>query len=200
MEIKKGKLIIFSAPSGSGKTTLVHYLMKQIPELAFSVSATNRKPRPEEKNGIDYYFLSTEEFKRKIDSGDFVEWEEVYPGQFYGTLKSEVESKRNKGKTVVFDVDVKGGINIKKLYGDEALAVFVKPPSIAVLKERLLHRSTEDADSIKKRLERAEYELTFEKYFDKVIINGDLDKSKKSSIDIVLNFLNGEKNSKNKYS
>jgi len=188
--IEKGKLVIFSAPSGSGKTTLVHYIMAQIPELEFSVSATNRKARPGEQDGVDYYFLDTETFKEKIANNEFVEWEEVYKDQYYGTLKSEVERIRKKGHSVIFDVDVKGGLNIKKIYGDEALAVFIRPPSIAVLESRLRHRSTESEESIKKRIDRASYELGFENKFDVVLVNDELEKSKSSSLSIVRNFLN----------
>ncbi|MBN2614233.1 MAG: guanylate kinase [Bacteroidales bacterium] len=188
---KKGKLIIFSAPSGSGKTTLVHYIMTQLPEVAFSVSATSRAPRENEQNGVDYYFITVDDFRQKISQQEFVEWEEVYPDQYYGTLKSEVEKLRNEGKTVLFDVDVKGGLNIKDLYGADALAVFVRPPSIAVLEERLRNRSTESEESIRKRLDRAAYELDFEDKFDVVVINGDLDKSKADSLDYVSRFMNG---------
>lgn len=191
-EIKKGKLVIFSAPSGSGKTTLVHYIMTQVPNLEFSVSATNRKARPEEKDGVDYYFLSTKVFKEKISRGDFVEWEEVYDNQFYGTLKSEVERIRDKGHSVIFDVDVKGGLSIKKIYGEEALAVFIRPPSIAVLEKRLHHRSTESEESINKRIARASYELGFENKFDVVLVNDELEKSKSSSLAVVNDFLNKE--------
>lgn len=186
---QKGKLLIFSAPSGSGKTTLVHYLMGQFPQLAFSVSATSRAPRPGEKDGKDYFFLTVEEFKKKINEGAFVEWEEVYDNQFYGSLKSEVERLRNEGKTVVFDVDVKGGLNIKKIYGDEALSVFVKPPSIGILEQRLRNRSTDDEASIRKRIDRATYELKFENQFDVVIINDELEKAEQESMKLVKTFL-----------
>jgi guanylate kinase len=186
---KKAKVVIFSAPSGAGKTTLVHRLMEQVPDLAFSVSATSRAPRKGEKNGVDYYFLSVEEFKKKIEEGAFIEWEEVYPGQYYGTLKSEVERLRNEGKTVVFDVDVLGGINIKRIFGDDALAVFVKPPSLEVLKERLTKRSTEDEESLKKRLSRAEKELEYESKFDIVIVNDDLKKAVKEVVETVTGFI-----------
>lgn len=189
-EIKKGKLIIFSAPSGSGKTTLVHYIMTQLPNLEFSVSATSREARPGEKDGVDYYYLSTKVFKEKIAQGEFVEWEEVYDNQFYGTLKSEVERIRNRGNSVVFDVDVKGGLSIKRLYGPEALAIFIRPPSVAVLESRLRHRSTEDEESITKRIARASYELGFEKKFDVVLVNDVLEKSKSSSLAVVKDFLN----------
>jgi guanylate kinase len=189
-EIKKGKLIIFSAPSGSGKTTLVHYIMTQLSNLEFSVSATNRKARPGEKDGVDYYFLTTEVFKEKVAQGEFVEWEEVYDNQFYGTLKSEVERIRDRGDSVIFDVDVKGGLSIKRIYGDEALAVFIRPPSVAVLESRLHHRSTESEESINKRIARASYELGFEDKFDVVLVNDELEKSKSSSLAVVKDFLN----------
>ncbi len=185
----RAKVVIFSAPSGAGKTTLVHRLMKQVQGLAFSVSATSRLPRKGEKNGVDYYFLTPGEFKKKIDEDAFIEWEEVYQGQYYGTLKSEVERLRNEGKTVVFDVDVLGGINIKKIFGDDALAIFVKPPSLEVLKERLLKRSTEDEESLKKRLERAKKELEYESGFDKVIVNDDLEKAVNEVVETVTDFI-----------
>jgi len=186
---KKGKLIIFSAPSGSGKTTLVRYVMAHLPQLSFSVSATSRSPRPGEKNGLDYYFITVQEFKQKIREDAFVEWEEVYENQFYGSLRSEVERIRERGDSVAFDVDVKGGVNIKKLYGDDALAVFVKPPSIAVLEARLHHRLTESEKSLRQRLDKAAFELTFEKYFDKVLVNDDLEKSRKEALQIVHDFI-----------
>lgn len=190
---KKAKLIIFSAPSGSGKTTLVHYVMSQLPNLEFSVSATNRKARPGEKDGVDYYYLSTELFKEKISRNEFVEWEEVYNNQFYGTLRSEVERIRSCGNSVVFDVDVKGGLNIKNLYGPDALAIFIRPPSIEVLENRLRHRSTESEESIKKRISRANYEMEFEKKFDVVLVNDELGKSKNISLSVVKAFLNEKK-------
>ncbi len=187
---KNGKLIIFSAPSGSGKTTLLRYVMTHLPRLSFSVSATSRPPRPGEKDGLDYYFISVEEFKQKIKENAFVEWEEVYENQFYGSLRTEVEKIRERGDSVAFDLDVKGGINIKKLYGAEALAIFVRPPSIAVLAARLRHRSTESGECIRQRLDRAAYELTFEKYFDKVLVNDDLEKSRKDALEVVRDFIN----------
>ncbi len=186
---KNGKLIIFSAPSGSGKTTLVHYIMAHLPRFSFSVSATSRLPRPGEKNGVDYYFISTDEFKQKIKEDAFVEWQEVYENQFYGTLRSEVEKIRARGDSVAFDVDVKGGVNIKKIYGADALALFVKPPSLAVLEERLRHRSTESEESLRKRLDRAAYELSFEKLFDKVLVNDDLEKARKDALETVRDFI-----------
>ena len=189
---KQGKLIIFSAPSGSGKTTLVHYVMEKIPKLSFSVSATSRPPRPGEKDGVDYYFISVEDFRRKIKEGAFVEWQEVYENQYYGTLKSEVEKIRVRGHSVVFDVDVKGGVNIKKIYRDQALAIFVKPPSLKVLEERLRRRSTEDEESLRKRLERAAFELGFESRFDKVVVNDQLEKAQQEALHLVREFLEKE--------
>ncbi len=186
---KKGKLIIFAAPSGTGKTTLLRYVMARLPQLSFSVSATSRPPRAGEKDGIDYYFISCKEFKQKIKEEAFVEWEEVYENQFYGSLRSEVEKIRRRGDSVAFDVDVKGGVKIKQLYGDQALAVFLRPPSIAVLKERLRRRSTESEESIRQRLARATYELTFEKYFDKVLVNDNLENARKEALKIVRDFI-----------
>ena len=151
----KGKLIIFSAPSGSGKTTIVKHLLRKIPGLNFSVSATSREPRAGESDGKDYYFLSEAAFRNKIRNNEFLEWEEVYPGIFYGTMKSEVERIRNEGKHVVFDVDVVGGLNIKKYYGDEALAVFIRPPSVEELRKRLQTRSTEPEEKINMRVTKA---------------------------------------------
>lgn len=191
-KISKGKLIIFSAPSGSGKTTIVHWLMKQIPDLAFSVSATSRPIRPGEKDGVDYRFLSVEEFKKKIRENAFVEWEEVYENQFYGTLISEVERLRKEGKHVVFDVDVKGGMNIKRLYGNDALAIFVQPPSIEELKRRLILRNTDDKESINKRVKKAGYELQYAKHFDVVIINDNLEKAEQKTLEVVKEFIGRE--------
>ena len=185
----KGKLLIFSAPSGSGKTTLVKHVMEHVDNLAFSISAASRNKRYGEINGKDYYFLTVDEFKKKINNDEFVEWEEVYKDKFYGTLKSEVECIRNSGKNVVFDVDVVGGVNIKKLYGDEALGVFVMPPSIEVLKERLESRDTDNESDIKTRINKAEYELTFSNLFDEIIINDDLEKAKLETIELVKSFI-----------
>jgi len=186
---KKGKLIIFSAPSGAGKTTLVKYVMSHLSNLTFSVSACSRKKRAGETDGKDYYFLTVEEFKKKIAAGEFIEWEEVYPDHFYGTLFSEVENKRNQGLHVVFDVDVKGGMNIKKIFGDEALAIFIKPPSIETLKERLLNRGTDKLEDIETRVRKAEYELTFAEHFDVVIINDDLEKAQQETVRVIREFL-----------
>jgi len=185
----KGKLLIFSAPSGAGKTTIVRYLMSRIPSLEFSISAASRKARNGEKNGYDYYFLSAEEFKEKIAKNAFVEWEEVYKNHFYGTLHSEVERIRTSGKNVVFDVDVKGGVNIKKQFGNDALAIFVKPPSVEELKKRLLGRDTETEESLKKRLDRAVFELGFEDRFDVTLVNDNLEIAKKEAMKLVKEFI-----------
>lgn len=190
MENKKiGKLLIFSAPSGAGKTTLVRYLMNEMPDMEFSVSACSRKARKGEINGVDYYFLSADEFRAKIAENKFVEWEEVYEDHYYGTLLSEVDRIRNLGKHVVFDVDVKGGVNIKNQFGDEALAVFIKPPSVEALKERLLGRNTETSETLKKRLDRAVFELGFEDRFDEIIVNDDLETAKAETLKVVKDFV-----------
>lgn len=174
----EGKAIIFSAPSGSGKTTIVKHLVEKNPDLGFSISASTRDKRGRtEAHGKDYYFLTPEEFKKKIDGNEFVEWEEVYEGNFYGTLKSEIERVWNRGKNVIFDVDVKGGINLKNYFGDKALAIFVKVPSMEVLKERLHDRGTESEESLSRRLFKANFEMTFQDKFDKVLINENLEHS-----------------------
>ncbi|HAH23983.1 MAG TPA: guanylate kinase [Prolixibacteraceae bacterium] len=175
--MNQGKLIIFSAPSGAGKTTIVRHLLTQDLNLEFSISATSRAKRHTETDGKDYYFLSEEEFRSKIDNNEFLEWEEVYPGTYYGTLKSEVERIRESGKNVLFDIDVVGGCNIKKYYGDEALAVFVQPPSVDELRKRLVFRSTDAMEVIEKRVAKAEFELTFAPQFDCIIVNDDLAKA-----------------------
>lgn len=173
-----GKALIFSAPSGSGKTTIVKHLLQTNPDLGFSISASTRDKRGRtEENGKDYYFLSPEEFKEKIDNNEFIEWEEVYAGNFYGTLKSEIERVWNSGKNVIFDVDVKGGLNLKKYFGDKALAVFVKVPSVEVLKERLNDRGTETSESLSRRLFKANFEMSFQDQFDVVLVNENLQKS-----------------------
>jgi len=173
-----GKAIIFSAPSGSGKTTIVHHLLNNNTDLGFSISAATRDKRGrKEENGKDYYFLTPEEFKHKIDGDEFVEWEEVYAGNFYGTLKSEIERIWSEGKNVIFDVDVKGGINLKKYFGDKALAIFVKVPSMEILKERLKDRGTESEESLSRRVFKANFEMSFQDKFDAVLLNEDLEKS-----------------------
>lgn len=190
----KGKLIIFSAPSGSGKSTIVSYLMKEHPELnlAFSVSATTRAPRGTEKNGVEYIFLSEEEFKAKIAAGEFLEHEEVYPGRFYGTLKEQVERQTEKGENVVFDVDVKGGCNIKKFYGSRALSIFIQPPSVEELRRRLEGRATDAPEVIEQRLSKAAYELTFADKFDHVVVNDDLATAEAETLKLVSDFLSCE--------
>ncbi|MFW5822919.1 MAG: guanylate kinase [Tangfeifania sp.] len=185
----KGKLLIFSAPSGAGKTTIVKHLLQKDFDLNFSVSATSRKPRPGEIHGKDYFFLSEKEFREKIENDEFLEWEEVYKGIFYGTLKSEVERIRNSGKNVIFDVDVVGGLNIKKHYGNQALAVFVQPPSVEELKKRLRNRSTESDEKIKMRVAKAEKELSYAGRFDIIIINDKLESTLKIVESKVAEFL-----------
>lgn len=186
-----GKLIIFSAPSGSGKSTLLNYLMEQHPELqlAFSISCTSRAPRGKEKNGVEYFFLSPEEFKKKIANDEFLEYEEVYEDRFYGTLKSQVEVQSQAGQNVVFDVDVKGGVNIKKHYGSRALSVFIQPPSVEELRNRLVGRATDAPEVIEQRLNKAEYELSFADKFDRIVINDDLEKAKVDVYNVIKQFL-----------
>ena len=185
----KGKLIIFSAPSGAGKTTIVRHLLEKNLNLGFSVSATSRAPRPNEIDGIDYHFLSVDKFKLKIENDEFLEWEEVYKNVYYGTLKSEVEEKRNCGQNVIFDVDVVGGLNIKKFYGNEALAVFVQPPSVEELRNRLKNRSTETEEKIQMRIEKAEHELSFAGRFDVIVINNELEQACNDALMIIREFL-----------
>ena len=186
----KGKLIIFSAPSGSGKTTIVKHLLKTNPNLGFSISACTRDKRGRnEEHGKDYYFLTPEEFKKKIDNNEFVEYEEVYQGAFYGTLKSEIERIWATGKHVIFDVDVKGGLSLKKYYGDRALAIFVKCPSMEVLEERLRARKTETEDSISTRLFKVKFEMSFENKFDVTLLNSDLKRALKDAQKLVDDFI-----------
>ena len=183
-----GKLIIFSAPSGSGKSTIINYLMTQNLNLAFSISATSRPPRGTEQHGVEYYFLSAEEFKQRIANDEFLEYEEVYENRFYGTLKSQVESQLER-QNILFDVDVKGGCSLKEYYGERALFIFVQAPSVEVLRERLIGRGDTSAEEIEKRVSKAEYEMTFAKYADKVIVNDDLGKAKRDLLEIVEKFL-----------
>ncbi len=187
----KSRLVIFSAPSGSGKSTIVNYLMTHHPELrlAFSISCTSRAPRGTEQDGVEYFFLTPEAFREKIAHGDFLEYEEVYPGRFYGTLKQQVESQSAAGQNVVFDVDVVGGCNIKEYYGDRALSVFIQPPSVDELRRRLEGRATDSAEVIEQRLAKASYELTFADRFDKVIINDDLQAACAEAYRVVSAFL-----------
>jgi len=184
------KLLVFSAPSGAGKTTIVRHLLDKFPQLVFSVSATSREKRGQEQDGVHYYYFSDEEFRNKIRSNEFVEWEEVYPKQFYGTLKTEIERLWSENKVVVFDVDVIGGLNIKELYGDAARAVFIKPPSIKHLEKRLHDRGTESEESMKKRMAKAERELTYGNRFDDIIVNDDLERAKSEAEKIVKQHLN----------
>ena len=170
----QGKILIFSAPSGSGKTTIVNHLLKQNFNLCFSISATTRAPRGTELHGKDYYFFSVKTFKEKINSGEFLEWEEVYDNKFYGTLKSEIDRITSQGKNVVFDVDVVGGHSLKKMFGDDALSIFIQPPSIKELEKRLIARNTDSMDVIQQRINKAAHELTYSEHFDAVIVNDDL--------------------------
>ncbi|MEN6588137.1 MAG: guanylate kinase [Proteiniphilum sp.] len=183
------KLIIFSAPSGAGKSTLVRYLLAQGLNLQFSVSATSRLPRGEEKNGVDYYFLTPEEFRKRIANNEFLEYEEVYTDKFYGTLKSEVDRILGEGKNVVFDVDCIGGLNIKKIYGEQALSIFVMPPSVEVLRERLEKRGTDTPQVIESRLAKAEYEMSFAPRFDVIVCNDDFDRAKNEVLKLVSDFI-----------
>lgn len=171
----KGKIIILSAPSGAGKSSIIKYLMAHRPELKlqFSISATSRTPRQGEQHEREYYFLTKEEFRRKVDNGEFVEWEEVYEGTYYGTLLSEVMKKVEEGKTVIMDIDVKGSLNVKRRFGDDALAIFIMPPSIQELEMRLKNRATDTEEEVARRLAKAGYELTFAPQFDKIVINDD---------------------------
>ena len=187
----KGKLIIVSAPSGSGKSTIVRWLMEQHPELKlyFSVSCTSRQPRGTEQDGVDYFFLQPDEFRQKIANGEFLEYEEVYTDRFYGTLRQQLDAQLEGGENVICDVDVKGGINIKKCYGERALSVFIQPPSIEALRQRLEGRGTETPEAIQMRLDKAEYEMSFAPQFDVVIVNDDLERAKADIYRIVTEFL-----------
>ena len=187
---QEGKLLIFSAPSGAGKTSIVKRILSNHPEIGFSISATSRSSiREGEVNGKDYYFMTSEEFKDKIDEDAFVEWEEVYQGAYYGTLKSELERIWNQGRHVIFDIDVKGGLNIKKQYPERSLAIFVKPPSLEVLKDRLSKRGSETDYSLNERVGKAEYEMQFSKDFDIVIENNDLEQAVEETEKVIQKFL-----------
>jgi len=190
-KLMKGKMLIVSAPSGSGKSTIVQWLMTEHPELKlyFSISCTSRSPRGTEQNGVEYFFLTPEEFKAKIQNDEFLEYEEVYENRFYGTLKQQVENQRMQGQNVVFDVDVKGGVNIKKFYGDEAMSLFIQPPSVAELRRRLEGRGTDTQEAIEQRLAKAEYEMTFAPQFDYVVVNDDLEQAKQETLQLVSDFL-----------
>ncbi len=188
--MSSGKLIIFSAPSGCGKSTILNQVLKLNSDLHFSVSATSRPPRPGEKDGENYYFITPEQFKEKIANGEFLEYEELFQNKFYGTLKSEVEKCLGRGENIVLDVDVNGAVNIKRLYGDMALALFILPPSLEVLRERLVKRGTETLEVIDERVSRAEYELSRAPEFDKTILNDDLDTAVNEANEIVMEFIN----------
>lgn len=186
-----GKLIVFSAPSGSGKTTIVHHLLNQPKlNLDFSISATSRSTRGTEQHGKDYYFISPKDFKKHIKNNDFIEWEEVYANNFYGTLKSEVERIWEQGKHVIFDIDVVGGLNIKKKFPNKTLAVFVQPPSILEMEKRLRNRKTDSEEKIQERVKKAEKELKFAKDFDVILVNDNLEDAQKQAIELVEKFVN----------
>ena len=184
-----GKLIIFSAPSGSGKTTIVKRLLQVFPQFEFSISATSRQPRGEEKHGVDYFFLSQEEFSEKVAADAFVEWEEVYNGTCYGTLKSEMERIWAKGNIIIFDVDVMGGINLKRIFGEQARSIFIMPPSVEVLRERLIGRGTDSMETIEKRVAKAEFELSKAPEFDHIVVNDNLDTAVENTKQIINSFL-----------
>lgn len=186
------KLIIFSAPSGSGKSTIVNHLLEAGFNIEFSISATSRALRGSEQNGVDYYFMSPEEFRAKIAADEFIEYEEVYQDTYYGTLKSEIDRIGAKGKNIVFDVDVVGGLNLKKQFGDKALLIFIAPPSIETLRERLVRRGTDSLEMIDLRIAKAEYELSFAPHFDVQIINDNLETAKKETEKVVTEFLEGK--------
>lgn len=183
------KVIIFSAPSGSGKSTIIDYLMKQGLNLHFSISATSRPPRGQEKHGVEYFFLTPEEFRTHIENGDFLEYEEVYKDRYYGTLREQVDHQLERGENVVCDVDVLGGINIKQHYGKQALSVFIQPPSIEELRKRLVGRGTDSAEVIEDRIARAEFELSHASQFDAIVINDNLEEALKETTKIIKNFL-----------
>ncbi|MGL4851372.1 MAG: guanylate kinase [Phocaeicola sp.] len=185
-----GKLIIFSAPSGSGKSTIINYLLTQNLNLAFSVSATSRDPRGNEQHGVEYFFLTPEEFRTRIANGEFLEHEEVYQDRFYGTLKAPIEKQLSEGFNVVFDVDVVGGCNIKEYYGDRALSIFVQPPSVEELRRRLVGRATDAPEVIESRIAKAEFELGFAPKFDAVIVNDNLEKAQAETLEVIRNFIN----------
>jgi len=185
----KGKLVILSAPSGAGKSTIIKFILDKNLPLEFSISATSRPPRRNEKNGVEYFFLTPDEFKEKINEGCFIEYEEVYPDRFYGTLKSEVEKKLSEGKNIILDVDVAGGLNIKKLYGEDALLIFIQPPSIAELQKRLETRGTETPEVIADRISKADYELSLASEYDAIVVNDRLEEAENETVNIINKFL-----------
>lgn len=188
-DIRKGKVIVISAPSGCGKSTIIK-AVREMPgmDLQFSVSATNRDPRPGETDGVSYYFLSDDEFRRRLAADEFVEYCEVYPGRFYGTLKSEVERTRDDGHDVILDIDVVGGVNVKRIFGDDALSLFIMPPSVEELRRRLEHRGTDSVERINERVGRAEYEISFSPRYDRVVVNDNLDEAVAETADIIAKF------------
>lgn len=189
----QGKLIIFSAPSGSGKSTIINKLMSEYGlQGRFSISATSRKPRGSEQDGVEYYFLTEEDFRRRISEGDFLEYEEVYPGCFYGTLRSEVDRTLARGENVILDIDVQGGLNVKKIYGDRALTLFIQPPSIERLRERLERRGTDAPEVIERRLAKSETELSFAHRYDAVVVNDDLEEACRDAARVIEDFLSTE--------
>lgn len=187
--MKEGKIIIFSAPSGSGKSTIVNYLLQRDLHLDFSISATSRAPRGSEKNGVEYYFLTPNEFRKRIENDEFVEYEEVYKDCFYGTLRSELDRIWSAGNHIVFDVDVVGGVNLKKIFGAQALSIFIQPPSLEELRRRLVGRATDSAEKIEQRLAKAEKELTFAGQFDKVVLNDNLEQAESEVERLVRQFI-----------
>ena len=189
--MKKGKLIIISAPSGCGKSTIINEIIKNRDlKLEFSISATTREPRKGEKNGVNYYFMSLDEFNKAIKNDELIEYEEVYPGRFYGTLNSEIDRIREKGKNVILDIDVMGGINVKRKFGNDALSIFIQPPSIDTLRQRLIARGTDSLEAINQRLDKASFELSQADKYDKIVVNDILDIAVKSTENIIKNFIN----------
>lgn len=191
MKERKGKIIVVSAPSGTGKSTIINWLMEQHRELqlSFSISCTSRAPRGKEQNGVEYFFLSPEEFRKRIENGDFIEYEEVYQDRFYGTLKSQVDHQTEQGQNVVLDIDVKGATNVKKVYGDRALTLFIQPPSIEALRQRLVSRATDAPEVIEQRISRAEFELSFAPSFDQVVVNDDLAMAQQQALQVIKAFI-----------
>lgn len=188
--MKTGKIIIISAPSGCGKSTIINALLQRGEiDMEFSVSATNRQPRQGEKDGINYWFLTDEEFRAAIERGDFVEFEEVYPGRFYGTLRSEVERRCAEGHNVILDIDVKGGVNVKRMFGDRALSLFIMPPSVEELRRRLIGRGTDPIEEIEKRIAKADFELSFANDYDVIVVNDDLESAIDETDSVIKNFL-----------